>query len=92
METSTIPRPRPSAEEVFKKHGTAAVVLLALTIWFAYDGWYNPEIQSKGFNKVGAVLLGLGFIYCAVMAGSAGLTLRRQRQQQPPSPPTPPAA
>jgi hypothetical protein len=78
--------PRPSAEEVFKKYGSATVVLLALTIWFAYDGWYNPDIQAKGFNKVGAVLLGLSCIYSAVMASSAGRAVRRQRQQQPQPP------
>jgi hypothetical protein len=76
--------PRASAEDVFKRYGAWAVGLLALTIWFGYDGWFNSEIQAKTFNKVGAVLLGISFLFSAIMAGSAGLTLRRQRRQTPP--------
>jgi len=81
------PPPRLTPEKAFKEYGLWTLGLLVLMVWFAYDGWYNPDIQSKTFNKVGAVLLGLGALFCAVMAGSAWRTLRRQRQQPPPSSP-----
>ncbi len=34
------------------------VVLALLTIWFVYDGWFNPEMEWIKFNRVGAVILG----------------------------------
>lgn len=76
--------PRLSAAEVRNKYGIRAGIILALTIWFAYDGWFNENIQAKMFNKVGAILLGIGFIFCAVMAGSAALTALREKNQPPP--------
>ena len=78
------------AVEVRNKYGIRAVVLLALMIWFGYDGWFNENIQAKTFNKVGAILLGIGFIFFAVMAGSAALAVMRERKQPPPQ--NPPAA
>ncbi len=35
------------------------IVLAALGLWFFYDGFFNPEIESVTFNRIGAgVLLG----------------------------------
>ena len=35
------------------------LVLLALfTMWFVYDGWFNPEMEWIKFNRVGGVILG----------------------------------
>ena len=34
------------------------VVLALLTMWFVYDGWFNPEMEWIKFNRVGAVILG----------------------------------
>lgn len=28
------------------------IFLLVLAVWFGYDGWFNPEIKSKMFNKI----------------------------------------
>ncbi len=43
------------------------VLLGALSVWFGYDGWFNPEIKSIMFNRVlffvwvaGALYFGLG--------------------------------
>lgn len=86
---------RLTAAEARKKYGIRAAILLAATIWFAYDGWFNPNIEAKTFNKVGAVLLAAGFLFCAVMTASAHLAVRREQQQQTNAPdeqpPVPPA-
>lgn len=76
--------PRPTAEETFKKYAVRTGIVAAFLAWFTYDGWFNPEIQAKTFNKVGAVLLALGLIFCLVMTGSAGLAVWRQRRQKTP--------
>jgi hypothetical protein len=79
--------PRPSAEETLKKYAIRTGIVAAFFVWFFYDGWFNPEIQAKTFNKVGTVILGIGLIFCLVMVGSAGLVvLRERRQKTPPSP------
>ncbi len=78
--------PRPTAEDTFKKYGIRAGIVAVFFIWFTYDGWFNPEIQAVTFNKVGAVLLGVGLIFCLVMVTSAGLAVLRERQQKTPPP------
>lgn len=78
---------RPTAEDTFKKYGIRTGIVAAFFIWFTYDGWFNPEIQAVTFNKIGAVLLGIGLIFCLVMVSSAGLVvLRERREKTPPSP------
>jgi hypothetical protein len=48
------PRPRPQDSPYL-----FTIVLAALGLWFFYDGFFNPEIESVTFNRVGAgVLLG----------------------------------
>ncbi len=57
------------------------VLLLGMCLWFAYDGWFNPDrldpeaslSKYVAFNQYGAVILGV--------AGAA-LGLRAWRQQQ----------
>jgi hypothetical protein len=80
--------PHLSALEVRNKYGIRAGIFLALMIWFGYDGWFNPAIQAKTFNKVCAVPLALGFLFCSVMAGSAALTVMKQKKTQSPRPPS----
>ena len=75
-----------SAEETLKKYAIRAGIVAAFFVWFTYDGWFNPEIQAKTFNKVGAVILGVGLIFCLVMAISAGLTYLRERREKNPPP------
>lgn len=84
---------RLTAVEARNKYGVRALVFLALALWFGYDGWFNANIKAKGFNKVGAVLLGGYCLFCIVMATSAALAVKRSGETQPPSePPPPPAA
>lgn len=79
------PQPeRPGAEETFKKYAIRSGLVAAFFVWFAYDGWFNPEIQAKTFNKVGAVILGVGLVFCLVMMTSAGLVFQRERRQKTP--------
>lgn len=78
--------PRPTAEETFKKYAIRTGIVAAFFVWFAYDGWFNPEIQAKTFNKVGAVILAVGLIFCVVMVSSAGLVVLRERRQKTPPP------
>lgn len=33
------------------------VILLAVALWFGYDGWFNEEIESVRFNRYGFVFL-----------------------------------
>jgi hypothetical protein len=33
------------------------VLLWGLAIWFGWDGWFNPEIKSIMFNRIGFVVL-----------------------------------
>jgi hypothetical protein len=80
-----------TALEVRNRYAIRTGIFFALMIWFWYDGWYNPEIKSKTFNKVGAVVLAVGFIFCAIMAGSAALTVLREQKEKG-SPPPPPSA
>jgi hypothetical protein len=29
------------------------VILVAVALWFGFDGWFNPEIESVRFNRYG---------------------------------------
>ncbi len=33
------------------------VLLLGFTVWFGYDGWFNPTIEAVTFNRVMAPVL-----------------------------------
>ncbi len=35
------------------------LILVGFAIWFAYDGWWNPEIEHKLFNRIGAPIFAL---------------------------------
>ena len=80
-------RPRLTAEEARKRYGIRAAIFLALMLWFGYDGWFNQDpkmLEHTGFNRIGAVLLGIGFTFFSIMAISAHrAVLRGQSQNQP---------
>jgi len=42
------------------------LVLALLTMWFAYDGWFNPEMEWTTLNRVGAVVLGCFTAFAAI--------------------------
>ena len=45
------------------------VILLGFCVWFAYDGWFNPDMEWIKFNRVGAgvtLVLGVWFTWKAI--------------------------
>lgn len=42
------------------------VLLLAMTLWFGYDGWFNHSIESVRFNRYGFFFLAGFTFYFAV--------------------------
>jgi len=53
------------------------VILLGFCAWFAYDGWFNPEMEWLKFNRVGAgVTLVLGVWFTAK-------AIRERREDSP---------
>ena len=67
--------------EALKHYGMWAGIWLAAMVWFGYDGWFNPHIEAKGFNKFGAVIFAGLSVFYLVMTGSAALALRRRQQE-----------
>ncbi len=80
-------RPHQTPQQAFRSYGIKTVIFTVLLLWFGYDGWYNPNIESKGFNKVFAVIWAGCILFYGAMTISAGLAVRRQRLQPPPSQP-----
>lgn len=80
-------RPRQTPQQAFRSYGIKTLIFSALLLWFGYDGWYNPNIESKGFNKVCAVIWAGCVLFYATMTISAGLAARRRRHPPPPSQP-----
>lgn len=67
------------------------VLLWALTLWFGYDGWFNPDFQAGGeshehvdFNRYGFVVLIALAIYFTVRE----LRFARQKEEQAVDPTT----
>ena len=77
-------QPRASAKEVFRDYGIATVALLGWEIWCIVDGWFRPDYEHIPFSRAMAYVSAPILLFCAVMATSAALTLRRQ-QKSPPS-------
>jgi hypothetical protein len=55
-------------------------LLLAFTLWFGYDGWFNPEMKEEflGFNRWGAGLWAFGTVWF----GYKGLKEMREDREQ----------
>lgn len=51
------------------------VILAGFTVWFAYDGWFNPEMEWIRFNRYGALVAGAAALY-------TGFRAFRQRWQR----------
>jgi len=77
------PRHRLTAEEVRKKYGIGAVVLLAWEIWCVRDGWFHPDPHYEyiGFSRFMAYVSAPVLAFCIIMAVSASRALQRQRSQ-----------
>ncbi len=39
------------------------VLLAVFAVWFGYDGWFNPEIESITFNRVVFAVSLVGALY-----------------------------
>lgn len=76
---------RSSAQDVFRDYGIAGIALLGWEIWCIIDGWFRPEYEHVTFSRFMAYISAPFLVLCAVMAISAGLTLRRRKKQPPPS-------
>ena len=44
------------------------VLLIGLSLWFGYDGWFNPDTESIKFNRYGFGVLGVAAIYYTTQA------------------------
>jgi hypothetical protein len=56
------PEPEPEAEDEeasspFDHPAFLPVLLWGLAIWFGFDGWFNPKIESVMFNRYGFGIL-----------------------------------
>lgn len=76
-------RARSSAQDVFRDYGISAIALLGWEIWCIRDGWFRPDYEHIPFSRFMAYLSGPFLIFCAIMAISAGFTVRRQKKQPP---------
>ena len=56
------------------------ILLWGLSVWFGYDGWFNPKIESIQFNRWGFGILVVLAIYFTVQS------LREARMRDPRSP------
>ena len=57
-------------------------LLWGLAVWFGYDGWFNPKIESVMFNRYGFGILVVLAIYFTVQ--SLRETRAREREGQQP--------
>jgi hypothetical protein len=86
-EKQEAPEPRETATEVRNRYGVLTVISLAFLLWFIYDGWFNESeemLQHRTFNQVGTFVVAALFLFFATMAGSAALTVMREKKQGPP--------
>ena len=44
------------------------VLLIGFSVWFIYDGWFNPEMEWIKFNRVGAGICSLLAIWFTTKA------------------------
>jgi hypothetical protein len=63
------PSPRPPFEA---RQYLLTLILFGMGLWFAWDGWFNPEIEAVWFNR----LLAPVFLALAVWDG------RRMRRRE----------
>ena len=84
VETQLPQRHRPTAEEVRRKYGTAAIFLVIWEIWCVRDGWFHANYEYVGFSRFLAWICAPILAFCIIMAASASRALRRQRSEGKP--------
>lgn len=67
--------------ELRKDYTWRAGIVLLLFLWFVRDGWFNPEIHSISFNRLGAFVLGCLLIYLSIRMLQYHLAWRREVAQ-----------
>ena len=80
-------RPPLTPLQLRKRYLTEGIIVLLVCIWFMYDGWFNPDIHSKAFNKLGTVILAWWFLYDMYL-----VVKYHRAAQKPPSENQPPAS
>ncbi len=75
------PRQRLTAEQVRRKYGIGAILLLAWEIWCIRDGWFRPQYEYIGFSRSMAWLSAPILAFCVIMAVSASRALQRLRRR-----------
>ena len=65
-------------------YGVATVALLLWLVWCIRDGWFNEGYEYIGFSRVMAYITTPIFIFCLIMASSAGFAYRRERDEKTP--------
>src|SRR5689334_1361346 len=81
-------RPPLTQLQLRKRYLTEGIIVLLVCLWFMYDGWFNPDIHSKAFNKLGTVILAWWFLYDMYLV----VKYHRAAQKAHSEGPTPPAA
>ncbi len=80
-------RPPLTPAKLRSRYLTEAIIVLLVCLWFIHDGWFNPEIHSKSFNKLGAVLLGWWFLWDMWTVLKYHRAAKAAQAQSPQSPP-----
>jgi hypothetical protein len=58
-----LPEDDEAASSPFDHPAFLPVLVWAMALWFGYDGWFNPEIESVRFNRYGFGFLVAAGIY-----------------------------
>ena len=59
------------------------LLLFGFSLWFAYDGWFDPTTKSVTFNRVGAPLLLAAALWFALRARRSALRERADGEGNP---------
>jgi hypothetical protein len=57
-------------------------LLLALGLWFGFDGWLNPACKSIGFNRIMSVIFGVFFVWTLITDIRVSKKLKERRARQ----------
>ncbi len=60
------------------------ILLTGFALWFAYDGWLNPNIKSIMFNRIGAPILALLALW-SMRGALREKRLRRENREHGPT-------
>ena len=44
------------------------LLLIAFSLWFFYDGWFNPDMEWVKFNRYGFAILSVAAVYYTIRA------------------------